>query len=976
MNHSLIRTNLPAESITNDSPASNPCVRLVAQWMLTSGAIAGIVIGAFLAIVPAGFTLAQQPATSNQRSTEAAQQVAQRFLDVLMRRPRTGTALERVYGFHVQNGSLDSFIESLSVGEDSQDAGDKSDAGTKLMILGLVQSQRGKQALAVDAFAKAEQIRPDDYACSYYLGLNLQSIGRTEQAAQALERAIAKNPSRNEAIPIFTQLGRIYSRAGNHQKALHVWNRLEELFPNDARVGGQIAATLAEDGNTEEALRRYEQLATSARNDDQRIAFAVQAAEMRNRLGKSDECVAALEKIVSRLRPGSWLYRDVRTRIENTFLKSGNYDALAEYYQSKLSDAPEDLALRTRLGQVLITAQRLDEAADVLEEATRLAPDNSDVRLAYIDALIRKGQVSVAAHQFEALTESDPENPDYLFRWGQLMLEDKSLSLDKRKESAASIWNRLVKSRPDDAVILAQVADRLRGIQLNEDAIKLYEKAIDADPNAAQYREYLGEFLHKLDRKEQAIETWQSIAQEPRRSRESLVRLAEIFSQFKEPGRALETWNDAATFDLTFPQEIRYAEKLRESKRFDDALARLSIAESIAETPDEKEQLLSETIKTFQKAGTLAAEIERLQSETATATNLRRLAMMFSAAGQPADAAMAIQQAQKLEPDDPQIVLTAAEIADRRNEYQTAAEHFTTLVRIDPRYQTNYLERIAGLQMRLGQVDQALETCDQLVDANPASPNSYQFLARIAFQGQRDDRGFAALRQAMTVAPRDNGARKMLAGAFADRYRTDEAIELLWESLRMEKELDARLGTVAQLAKLYSRQNELDSLIARIKDFGQQDGDARATQLMIAGAYENAGDFYSARKSIDQLLANHPRDVALLEKMVQLADSDDEVTLAAEYQARVTALAGTPENRQRLIWLQLDADIIDVKQALSEQIKIFSDPGRVSAMIRSSLARSDIDAAITLCEEALKQDSKSMGNQTDAGADTSAGSIQ
>ena len=228
-------------------------------------------------------------------------------------------------------------LNSLDVPDDSENAGEQR------MILGLLQSNRGQQALAAEAFKRAEKLLPEDAACSFYLGRSLLAVGQTENAAAAMERAIDRKPVRNEALPIFTELGRIYGRAGQNEKALEVWEKLEALFPGDARVGGQIARTLAEEGNVEGALERYNSLAESARKDDDKVAFAVQAAEMRRRLGKTEEATKALEGILSRLRPGSWLYSDVRNRIENGFLKSGDYDSLANYYKEKLEASSRQL---------------------------------------------------------------------------------------------------------------------------------------------------------------------------------------------------------------------------------------------------------------------------------------------------------------------------------------------------------------------------------------------------------------------------------------------------------------------------------------------------------------------------------------------------------------------------------------------------------------------------------------------------------
>jgi len=88
------------------------------------------------------------------------------------------------------------------------------------MILGLIQLQRGKPAVAAEALSEAEQLMSEDAACSYYLGRALIAVGQTEQAAAAMERAIDRRPARNEALPMFTELGRIYGRAGLNDKAI------------------------------------------------------------------------------------------------------------------------------------------------------------------------------------------------------------------------------------------------------------------------------------------------------------------------------------------------------------------------------------------------------------------------------------------------------------------------------------------------------------------------------------------------------------------------------------------------------------------------------------------------------------------------------------------------------------------------------------------------------------------------------------
>ena len=902
---------------------------------------------ALLALAP---PLPRAQAQEDDSAFQQERAVADRFMQVLMKRPRLGTALDRVYGFHVRNGSLEELIASLDV-EDGAD-----DAGAKAMILGLVQLQRGKPALAAEALALAEGRLPEDAVCCYYLGRAHLAVGQTEQAAAAMERAIDRGPARNEALPVFTELGRIYGRAGLNDKALDVWTRLEELFPGDDRVGGQIARTLAEEGNNEEAIKRYAKLATAARREEDRIAFAVQAAEMKRRLGQGDEAVEDLEAILGKLRPGSWLYTDVRNRIEDGFLKSGDFDALAGYYQSRLDNDADNLELRTRLGRILVSAGRLDQAQQTLQDAAERAPDDADVRLALIDVLLSKDDVAGAAGHFEQLAERDPENPDYLLRWGQILLDDPDREPAQRQDAAAKIWQRLADARGDDAVTLAQVADRMRSVERADEAVALYRKAIEVDPTSSQYREYLGEYMHQLGRQNEAIEVWNSIAEGDRRNRDSLVRLAEVFTTFELPEKSIAAWKEAADLDLTFAQELRFAKALRDAKQFDDALKRLDVAEAIAETPDERDQLLADRIATFGQAGTLAAQISELKPKAESADQLRQLAMMHQAAGQLTDAAAAIKSATEKAPQSVPVLIVAADVAERQNRFADAAELFRKLSSVDPRYQTNYLQRVANLQTRLGQIDDALATCEDLIDANPASTESYQFYARTALNAGRDEQAIEALRRAMNVARRDNGPRNMLASTFADRYRTDEAVDLYWQALDFETKSDDRIAVIRRLAPLYDRKGDLDTLIQRIEDLGREDNDVRTTQLMISAAHEAIQDYGAARQALDRLLARQPRDVALLEEMVRLCDLADEIELAAEFQQRVAGLADTPENRFKLVQLKLDAGMIDAAAALSERVSLTSDPVRLGRMIRSAATRFDTKSAIAICEEAIRSD--------------------
>ena len=342
-------------------------------------------------------------ASKNPPGALQQDQITQRFMQVLLQRPREGTALDRVYGYHIQAGTMDRFVKELETA--AATPGD--DQGPKTTLLGLIEMRRGRDEKAVTALKRAEPLMVDDAMVSYYLGRSLRMAGDEEAAAAAFRRALDRGPNRNEALPVFKELARLYHRIGHNEKALEVWHELESVFPGDTRISEQVAAALAEEGQLKQALKRYEQLAQpSGRSDDfRKVGFQIASAELKRRLGMHQAATADLEQILRRLRPGSWLHRDVRHRIEVGFLRSGDYSALAEYYAEQTKQSPNDVDANLRYGRTLAKAGRLGEAADVLRGIVNRAPQNVDVRLSLIDVYTELGESSLAADQYQTLAK-------------------------------------------------------------------------------------------------------------------------------------------------------------------------------------------------------------------------------------------------------------------------------------------------------------------------------------------------------------------------------------------------------------------------------------------------------------------------------------------------------------------------------------------------------------------------------------------
>ena len=157
----------------------------------------------------------QQDSSQQDSSQEEQKQreAVARFVTVLEKNPRRGTALDRVYGHHVEFGTLDSFAAQLK-----DRASASASGGESWMILGMIEYQRGNDAQAVDAFTKAQMLRTKDPLARYYLGQSQIRIGDSSAAVASFERALERKPQRTDELEIFQQLGRIHQRANGPMK--------------------------------------------------------------------------------------------------------------------------------------------------------------------------------------------------------------------------------------------------------------------------------------------------------------------------------------------------------------------------------------------------------------------------------------------------------------------------------------------------------------------------------------------------------------------------------------------------------------------------------------------------------------------------------------------------------------------------------------------------------------------------------------
>ncbi|WP_345682688.1 DUF1583 domain-containing protein [Novipirellula caenicola] len=895
----------------------------------------------------------------NELSEEEARQIktAERFFSILEKNPRRGTALDRVYGHHVEFGSLDEFLDSLR--ERSQQS---ADDGAAWMLLGLFEAQRGNDAAAAQAFVQAERLRPTDAMASYYLGQSQLRIGQSEEAIASFERGIERNPPRADVLEIYQQLGRVHQRAQRTDEALNVWQRLEALFPDDPRVLEQIAVTLAEEGQPELALPRYEKLATLVRDDYRRVMFQVAAAELRIKAGQRDVGIASFESVLGNLNPESWLYRDVRRRIDDVFLRSGDQDGLVKYYQAWLEGHPEDVEGMSRLARFLASSARVPEASQWMEKALKLAPSRTDLRKTFIDQLVNDQRYPEAIQQYEQLVSVVPGNADFLRDWGKLVLRNKEQPEEQRRKEAARIWNQILQTRPDDALTVSQVADLYRQNNMFDQAEQLYRKAVELAPADPQYREYLGEFLHVQKRPDEAIVVWSGIAAGDRRNAINMTRLAEVYNSFGFPEKAVIEIAEAVTQAAKdFSLQLRAADYHSRAGKFDEALAYVENAEQLVSSDDERDAVIQQRIDILQTSQRLDDEAERLAEqiradENATSAQWYLLARYLESNRRWSDASAAIDNAIRLDPKSIAAFTVAARIAEASGDYGRAAETSRKLAKIDRRSRGDHLMNVSRLETQLGRADEALKAAEELILSAPGNTDNYEFYAQTCFRLGKPEDGLEALRKAVRINPNEPHLITALASALADQLRTDEAIEVYWRAFEKTDEVEDKVGLTMKLAPLYERLNQFDKLIERFERDRRSEDKRRELTICLAQAWHTTGDFGAARQELESLLSEDTRDTNLLNQLAKLCQDGADLDAAIGYQRQLVAIAPGHETEFPLAGMLMSSGQTDeAREIFVKLTQREEDPVRQMKSLDSLLTQGNYESVINVIEPLLAQ---------------------
>ncbi|MFO1434030.1 MAG: tetratricopeptide repeat protein [Candidatus Competibacteraceae bacterium] len=405
--------------------------------------------------------------------------------------------------------------------------------------------QLGDKELAFRALDQLRQRHPEAPFGQYQYALAALELKRHDQALNALQTALARNP---QWAPGYLLRARVLMDKGDNEAALQSLANAVTALPANRELRTGYARLLIGAKRLEEAQRQFQilaeqnpkdadalfalgVLATEARQYDEAVARFTQALplgtrtsdiyyelgrveELRKNYGKAKEWYARVNDEDQ--------YLNAQIHIGMILAKSGDFPAMSAHFTKLRQDNPQEaVSLLISEAEVLREEKRYQQGFDLLTQALAQYPDNPDVL--YTRSLLaeRLDRLDIVEQDLRRLIDANPKNGQALNALGYTLADRTD-----RYQEALQYLQQAIALLPNDPAVL----DSMGWVYYR---LGQYDKALDYLRRAYQLSEddeigaHLSEVLWVSGRRDEARKVWQkALDKEP--DSDYLIKLKEM----------------------------------------------------------------------------------------------------------------------------------------------------------------------------------------------------------------------------------------------------------------------------------------------------------------------------------------------------------------------------------------------------------------------------------------------------------------
>jgi tetratricopeptide (TPR) repeat protein len=658
-------------------------------------------------------------------------------------------------------------------------------------------------ALAINLFRRLAEI-DKAYAPAYVsLGRLYFKAGRWEELIDAYKNELRLLPKGAALSALQFKMGQLYEdRLGRDEDAIGSYRRAVEADPNHRAAVRALARKLEQKGSWDDLVRLLEAELATLDEPKLRARTALRIGEVsENRLRAPEKALAAYEQALA-AEPELVPARDGRIRL---LTEARDYRRLVEELEREASAQRDprlaiwallragevyrdDLGDPTRAVRAFEAVIERDPAhveallaleplyaergawealAGVYAAEARVLSDKS-ARIAALRELARlqqNGKVASADHGRQALgaiLQLTPSDTGALFALERIALSEGDGELLAHVDSNLA---RIVSDPASVATHETRLGELLEAAG-DPQALELFRSALSRDPEAIGAARGLSRIAERLDDPAllgEAAEREARVLLDVGRAASGLVQAGERLFSRGDPARAIQAFARALEIDPDHEvASARLSEVLLARNEVEQLLAYLTRAAGAAKKPDRVAALwaaVADLHATRKKD--LAAAVAVLQRAHSLHPRhvpiLLKLAELHANNGQWSEAVERLRQALTGKPDA-QVAVEAnfrlAAIFDEHlGDTARALLHVEAALALDPNHRAG-LERLALIQLRRGQNDQAADTAARLVRMSPeigSRVSALTLLGRVEQKRNQFEAAAHAYEQAVAV---------------------------------------------------------------------------------------------------------------------------------------------------------------------------------------------------------------------------------
>jgi protein O-mannosyl-transferase len=266
---------------------------------------------------------------------------------------------------------------------------------------------------------------------------------------------------------------------GYWQDSEALWRQAVKVTENSWLAHNGLGVTLDEKGQSEEALRQFQET----------MRLRLYEAESYNNLGaaldkkgQSDEAIRQYQAAL-RLNPDHAL---AHNNLGFALDEKGQTDEAIRQYQETLRLKPDYAEAHNNLGAALDQKGQSDEAIRQFQEALRLKPDYALAHKNLGAALDRKGQTDEAIRHYQAALRLKPDYPDAHNNLGAALADQG------QSDEAIRQYQAALRLKPDHAEAHNNLGIALGRKGQTDEAIRQFQEAVRWKPDYADAHYNLG----------------------------------------------------------------------------------------------------------------------------------------------------------------------------------------------------------------------------------------------------------------------------------------------------------------------------------------------------------------------------------------------------------------------------------------------------------------------------------------------------